>query len=163
MDKKIMQNIIELAESGDLDALKDYVISLDIQIDQDAILYKKYIEKYSPTCKVCDSKIIFSNYNDLIFRNMDCASVDYTIGCCCCGSGPDYHKPECAVYFCSENCLEKYRILYRELMNEYIQKEFYNWSGRVLTENEKERLEQFQIIKKKVNDLQKTKYVEGYF
>jgi hypothetical protein len=106
--KWLMSDSIE--ESIDDEYLEN-IFSLDKEINK----MKDYLEKYTIRCKICKKKVIYEELLNFRERNLDCASTDWTIGCCCCGNGNEYHKPECTQFICHGECENKWR----EYRNEY--------------------------------------------
>lgn len=125
-DEKIITK--SLVKNGDIEALLLYLnkINENKELEKDVDLYELYIEKEKPTCKACNKLITLEDYKSSIIktRNMDCAYTDWMIGCCCCGSGPEYHKPECAQFFCSNKCFIKAKQI-RMSINNYDGKEYF--------------------------------------
>jgi len=114
-DEKIIA--ISLVKSGDVDAILLYLNKIKENGGEELNLYEIHIEEKKPTCKACNKSITVEDYkNDIIrTRNMDCAYTDWMIGCCCCGSGPEYHKPEYAQFFCCEKCFSDARSTRKSL------------------------------------------------
>lgn len=104
------------------DELEEKYNEIVKQHQQDSENYvSKYVRTHTCNCKVCRKVITVSDIeNKLIkLRQLDCASTDWQIGCCCCGNGDEYHKPECIMFLCKDQCHQKWRDEYSKLIDEY--------------------------------------------
>ena len=133
MDERQKRILHALTETGDTEAIALYVdlvkqlssasnkpsgaVEPVFSKTRDA-LYKHYIDTRAPTCKTCNTPI--GHTYVLTTRNMDCGATDPEVGCCCCGTGPAFHKPENAQFFCNSKCKAQFMILANKVLDECI-------------------------------------------
>jgi hypothetical protein len=93
------KELLCLAVNGRISPIKQFIEDLN-KIEE--CRYTQYIKHNKPLCMFCGSNI--TTLDHTLIRNMDCASTSWEIGCCCCGDGEKYHKPERAQFYCSKEC-----------------------------------------------------------
>jgi hypothetical protein len=100
------KELLCLAINGRISPIQQFIKKLNINEngDDDNTPYNQYIKKYKPECMFCGSIVTILDFS--LIRHIDCGYTNWTVGCCCCGDidGINYHKPECAQFYCNEEC-----------------------------------------------------------
>jgi hypothetical protein len=111
------KELIDLINDGRLSPVKNLILQYEENLEENTYegRYKKYLEKKKPECIFCGNVVTFDdNYKK---RHLDCGETDWSVGCCCCGSGKDYHKPECAQFYCNDECYKNASYVRNKIFN----------------------------------------------
>ena len=113
MDEKQLRIVRALTDAGALEELRLFLKMIGSAGEEDCgESYEDFIERTGATCKVCNTPITRDILDKNLIRNLDCAVTNWIIGCCCCGTGPEYHKASEAQYFCGKECRARFRAVY---------------------------------------------------
>ena len=144
---------------ADVGLIMEFASSMDSRVASE-LVYKNYIATMKPTCKVCNTGIADDHYKERwqLVRHLDCGATDGVTGCCCCGSGPAYHQPKDAQFFCSADCINRYRAEKWRLEEMYGAYRTARYRGLpTLSDEEREALDKRHV------DITSTQYVPGLF
>jgi hypothetical protein len=101
------KELLCLAVNGRISPIRQFMEELNVNddnYDSDETPYEQYIKNNKPLCMFCGSNVTTLDYS--LIRHIDCASTDWTIGCCCCGyiDYEEYHNPRHAQFYCNKDC-----------------------------------------------------------